>query len=116
MNYNAQDPKTWPTCRPHLIAHDVGRTIDRSTAVVGGICPFGTELLGILEAEELPQGLFGSMRANALGAVDRRYDCNGLIIADLSNDATYAEFLFERFGPRLIGLQISRHGNGTNFE
>jgi hypothetical protein len=34
----------------------------------------------------------------------------------LSNDATYGEVLFETFGPRVIGLQISRNGDGTNVE
>ena len=49
--------------------------------------------------------------------IDRRYYNDALIVADLSNDATYAEVLFETFGPsRVIGLQISRHGDGTNFE
>ena len=47
-------------------------------------------------------------RADALAMVDRRYDCKTLIVADLSNDATYAEPLFERFGRRLIGVQITR--------
>jgi hypothetical protein len=31
-------------------------------------------------------------------------------------DATYAELLFETFGSRVIGLQISRHGDGMNVE
>jgi hypothetical protein len=39
--------------------------------------------------------------------VDRRYDYKTLLVADLSNDATYAEPLFERFGRRLIGLRIT---------
>ena len=53
-----------------------------------------------------------SARASALAAVDRRHHNNALIVADLSNDATYAETLLETFGPRVIGLQISRHGDG----
>jgi hypothetical protein len=73
-------------------------------------------VLGIHEAEELPQNLFGSARASALAAVDQRYGRNALIVADLSNDATYAEVLHETFGPRVIGLQISRHGDGMNTE
>ena len=36
--------------------------------------------------------------------------------ADLSNDASYAEPLFEAFGPRVIGLQITRAGDGMCFE
>ena len=78
--------------------------------------PCGRRLLGIREAEELPQNLFGSARASALAAVDRRHDHNALIVADLSNDPTYAEMLVETFGPRVIGLQISRHGDGMNAE
>ena len=78
--------------------------------------PYGQRLLGIRRAEELPQNLFGQARASALAAVDRRYHCNGLIVADLSNDATYAEVLFETFGPRVIGLHISRFGDGMSHE
>ena len=74
--------------------------------------PLRPSLLGIKEAEELPQGLFGSARASALAVVDRRHHNDALIVADLSNDATYAETLLETFGPRVIGLQISRHGDG----
>jgi hypothetical protein len=85
--------------------------------VVGGLSPFEPRLTGIKEAEELPQGLYGSARASALAIVDRRYDSNAIIVADLSNDATYAEVLFDTFGPaRVIGIQISRHGDGINAE
>ena len=38
-----------------------------------------------------------------------------LAVTGLSNDATYAKVLFETFGSRVIGLQISRLGDGTNF-
>jgi hypothetical protein len=116
MTFNREDPNTWPICKPLFIAHDVGRSRDRSTAVIGGNCPVGSRLLGIKELVELPQGLFGSARASALAAVDRRYDSNALVVADLSNDATYAEVLLETFGARVIGLQISRHGDGMNPE
>jgi hypothetical protein len=116
MTYLANDVTTWPGFRPLLIAHDVGRSRDRSTAVVGGNSPCGQRLLGIHAAEELPQNLFGTARANALAAIDRRYNCNGLIIADLSNDATYAEVLVETFGQRVIGLHISRFGDGMSRE
>lgn len=116
MDYKLDDVNTWPAFKPLIIAHDVGRSRDRSTAVVGGNSPYGPRLLGIKEAEELPQNLFGTARASALAAVDRRYGCNALVIADLSYDPTYAEVLFEMFGPRVIGLQISRHGDGTGFE
>ena len=57
---------------------------------------------GIREAEELPQGLFASARASALAVVDRRHHNNALIVADLSNDPTYAEVLVQTFGPRVV--------------
>jgi hypothetical protein len=66
MTFIHEDPNTWPCFRPLIIAHDVGRSRDRSTAVVGGLSPFGPRLTGIKEAEELPQGLYGSARASAL--------------------------------------------------
>jgi hypothetical protein len=116
VRYDPDDPRTWPRFDPLIIAHDVGRSRDRSTAVVGGNCPVGQRRLGIVELEELPEGLYGSARASSLATVDRRYDHNALIVADLSNDATYAEVLVEAFGTRVIGLQISRSGDGLNFE
>ena len=116
MTFNRDDPNTWPQFRPLIIAHDVGRSRDRSTAVIGGNSPFQPRLLGIRELEELPQKLYGSPRASALATIDRRYNCNALIVADLSNDATYAEVLFETFGPRVIGIHIGPHGDGMKFE
>jgi hypothetical protein len=116
MIFNPEDPTTWPVFKPCIIAHDVGRSHDRSTAVVGGLGPFQPTLLGVTEFEELPQNQFGSARASALAAVDRRYDGNALIVADLSNDASYAENLLETFGPRVIGVQIGRYGNGMEYE
>ena len=116
MSYNLDDVNSWPGFKPLIIAHDVGRSRDRSTAVVGGNSPYGRRLLGIREAQELPPNLFGSARASALAAVDRQYGRNGLIIADLSNDATYAEVLHETFGPRVVGLHITRAGDGMNAE
>jgi hypothetical protein len=114
--YIHDDPKTWPMFRPLIIAHDVGRTRDRSTAVVGGNSPMQPPLLGIIDLRELPQGLCGSPRASALAAVDREYGNNALIVADLSNDPSYAEQLYQTFGPRVIGLQITRHGDGMQAE
>jgi Terminase large subunit, T4likevirus-type, N-terminal len=111
-----EDVSGWPGFKPLIIAHDVGRSRDRSTAVVGGNSPYGQRLLGISEAEELLTNQFGSARASALAAVDRRHHSNALIIADLSFDPTYAEVLFETFGPRVIGLQISGAGEGMTFE
>lgn len=116
MRYNPNDISTWPIFRPAIITHDVGRSRDRSTAVIGGNSPCGQRLIGIAEAEELPLNLVGRARASALAAVDRRHNCNSLIVADLSNDESYADALLETFGPRVIGLHITRHGNGMNFE
>ena len=116
MRINRDDPTTWPYLKPTIIAHDVGRSRDRSTAVVGGNGPFGIDLTAIIELHELPQGLYGSPRASALAAIDRKHHSNALIVADLSNDATYAEVLYETFGPRVIGLHISRHGDGMQPE
>jgi len=116
MRFNRDDPKTWGCFRPLIIAHDVGRSRDRSTAVIGGLAPFDPNLIGIQEAHELPQGLYGSPRASELAKIDRRYNCADLIVADLSNDPSYAEVMHETFGARVIGLQISRHGDGMNFE
>ena len=116
MIFNRDDPNTWLSFRPLIIAHDVGRSRDRSTAVIGGNSPFQPRLLGIRELEELPQGLYGSPRASALATIDRRYNCNALIVADLSNDPTYAEVLLETFGPRVIGIHIGPHGDGMKFE
>ena len=116
MIFNRDDPNTWPIFRPLIIAHDVGRSRDRSTAVIGGNSPVQPRLLGIKELVELPQGLYGSPRASALATIDRNYNCNALIVADLSNDPTYAETLLETFGARVIGLQITRAGEGMNPE
>jgi hypothetical protein len=116
MMYNPNNVNSWPAFKPLIIAHDVGRSRDRSTAVVGGNSPYGRRLLGIGEAEELTQNQFGHARASALAAIDRRFHSNALIIADLSYDPTYAEVLYETFGPRVIGLHITRHGDGMNAE
>ena len=63
---------TWEFFKPHIIAHDVGRTKDRSTAVIGGKSPFAPDLIGIKEFEELQQGLYGSARADTLAMVIRK--------------------------------------------
>ena len=115
MSFNPNDFKTWDCFRPLIIAHDVGRIRDRSTAVIGGLPAYKPNLIGIQHAYELRQGLYGSARASELAMIDRHYDSEGLIIADLSNDPTYAEVLHETFGQRVVGLH-SRHGDGMNFE
>jgi len=110
MSYDHENPKTWPNFHPLIIAHDVGHTRDRSTAVVGGNSPFPPRRLGILDFRELPIGLYGRARASELAKVDRYYNHNALIVADLSNDATYAETLYETFGRRVILHMIRLKG------
>jgi hypothetical protein len=109
--YRPLDPATWPYLIPPIIAHDVGGSRDRSTAVVGGLGPMGS-LVGMLEFDELPQNLYGDMRARALAGVDQRYGARALIVADLSRDESYADALFDAFGVRVIGLHITRSGDG----
>lgn len=117
MSFIPDDPTTWPM-KVHLIGHDVGRSHDRSTAVIGGNCPFtvGSRLLAVKEFVELPVGLYGSQLANALAEIDRAYNHDCLFVADLSNDATYGETLFDTFGRRIVGVQIGRSGDGTTWE
>ena len=55
MIFNRDDPNTWRFFSPLIIAHDVARSRDRSTAVIGGNCPVGPRLLGINELVELPE-------------------------------------------------------------
>jgi terminase large subunit-like protein len=106
-------PTAWQIFKPTIIAHDVGHTKDRSTAVVGGRTILAPGLSLLKEFEELPQGLYGSDRAEALARIDRLYGSKTLIFADLSFDPTYAEILVERFGPeRVIGLKITSAGDG----
>jgi hypothetical protein len=114
MMFNPEDPTTWWPKVP-IIAHDVGRSHDRSTAVVGGTSPLllGAPLLGVQRFLELPLGLSGSALASALAEVDQFYNRDCLILADLSNDASYAEALDAFFGRRVIGVHIGRSGDGT---
>jgi hypothetical protein len=113
--FDPDDPSTWPLKYP-VIAHDVGRSNDRSTAVVGGTTPYRPGVLGVQEIIELPQNCYGSALASALAVIDRRYNNDALIIADLTNDPTYAEALFDVFGNRIIGVHICPHGDGTKHE
>jgi hypothetical protein len=105
----------WPIKYP-LITHDVGRTNDRSTAVVGGYSPLAPNELVVMEIVELPQGYFGHQLAAALVDVDARYQHNAVIVPDLSNDASYAEVLYDAFGNRVQGVQIGAAGDGTTIE
>jgi hypothetical protein len=116
MKFHPEEVNSWPAFRPGITGHDVARSRDRSTAVVGGRGPFESEFIGIKEFNELPKGLYGSPRASVLAAIDRRYHSNNLIIPDLSNDPTYAEVLYRTFGRRVIGLHIGRYGDGMYAE
>jgi hypothetical protein len=100
----------WDFFKPHIIAHDVGHKKDRSTAVIGGPSPLAPGLIGMKEFKELPQGLSGNARADALAMIGSRYP-RALIIADLSYDPSYADILVERFGERVIGLHITGTGD-----
>jgi hypothetical protein len=62
---------------------------------------------------ELPVGLYGSRLAKTLAAIVQTYNRNCLIVPDLSRDPTYAETLFDTFGPRVVGVQIGPSGDGT---
>jgi hypothetical protein len=116
MRFDPDNVRSWRYFLPPIIAHDVGRSRDRSTAVVGGRCPEGPLRTGIGAAVELPQNISGTARAGALAAIDREHGGNSLIVADLSNDETYGEVLVETFGERVIGLHITRFGDGMNRE
>jgi hypothetical protein len=111
--FSPEDVMTWPNFRPLIIAHDVARSGDHSTAVLGGLGPFQPPLIGVKHAAELPQGLYGHTLANELARIDRMFHSNALIVADLSRDDSYAEILYQTFGRRVIGLQISRYGDGS---
>ena len=67
-------------------------------------------MIGLRELKELPQGLSGNNRADALALVDGRHH-KALIIVDLSYDPSYADILVERFGEPVIGLQITSTGD-----
>ena len=110
------DPRLWPRLHPLLIAHDVGGSRDRSTAVVGGYCGYAPGILGIKEFSELPQDLYGSMRASALAQVDAPLRQKCADRRDLSNNSSYGEQLLETFGPRVIGVHIGPRGDGMTFE
>jgi hypothetical protein len=109
-------PQIYDVLMPSIIAHDVARSKDRSTAVVGGRSPYAPDFVFASEFTELRQGLYGSARANELAVIDRKLGSRNLIVADLSNDPTYAEILFAMFGARVIGLHITRSGDGMSFE
>jgi hypothetical protein len=67
--------------KPIIIAHDVGCTKDRSTAVVGGPSALMPGIIAVQKFKELPLGLYGSIRAEALARVDQHYGSKTIIIA-----------------------------------
>jgi hypothetical protein len=112
--FHPEDPTTWPCFRPLIIAHDVGRSNDRSTAVIGGLSPSQPSLIGVAYGDELPQGLYGHALANQLVSIDRRFQSNAVIVADISRDDSYAEILNQNFGRRVIGLPGRAMGRKPN--
>jgi len=84
--------------------------------VIGTNSPYGQRQLGIVAAHELPANLFGSDRARELAALDRQHYHCALIVADVSNDATYGETLVQTFGRRVVGVHIARSGDGLGCE
>ena len=87
-------PQMCELLKPSIIAHDVGHAarIARPRSSAAG--PHWLRIsCSLSDFEELRQGLYGSARASELAAVDRRLGGHNLIVADLSNDATYAEIL-----------------------
>jgi hypothetical protein len=115
MTFNVDDPSTWWLKYP-AIAHDVGFRNDRSTAVVGGLLPYRPDVLGVIDIVELPKNCSGSELARALWEIDRKYNNDATIFADLSNNQAYAEPLFDMFGNRANGVHIGPHGDGTKFD
>jgi hypothetical protein len=113
MRLHPEDPTTWPCCRPLIIAHDVARSNDHSTAMIGGPSPFQPPVVGVLQAGQMTQGSYGHTLAGELANIDRTFQSNGLILADVSRDDSYAEILYQYFGRRLIGLHITRFGDGS---
>jgi hypothetical protein len=77
------NPSLWPYLHPVLIAHDVGGSRDRSTAVVGGFSGYAPGILGITEFNEMPQRLYGSDRASALRRSEQRQQLWRAVIRDL---------------------------------
>jgi len=84
--------------------------------VVGGMIPYRPGVLGVQKIIELPKNCYGSELVSLLAKVDRLYNGDATIVADLTNDPTYAEPLFDMFGPRVLGVHIGRHGDGSTWE
>ena len=114
--YVHEDPETWPLFRPLIIAHDVGRSRDRSTAVVGGNSPVPPRLLGSLICASSRRGCVAAHAPARSPRSIANIATNALIVADLSNDPSYADALYETFGRRVIGLHITRSGDGMQAE
>ena len=108
MIYNPDDVNIWPGFKPLIIAHDVGRSHDRSTAVVGGNSPYGRRVLGIREARRAAAEPVWTVHGPARSRRSIRATVAMRSLSQISaNDATYAEVLHETFGPRVIGLHIT---------
>ena len=109
-----KDPLSLP-CRPYIIAHDVGGSRDRSTAVIGGPVPYHPDIT-IRESHQLPTCRFGSDRAAELRRIDQSYEHKTLLVFDVSNDSTYGEILLSMFPRRLLGIQITSSGDGMELD
>ena len=66
MMFDRDDPNL-ALFRPLIIAHDVGHSRDRSTAVVGGNSPFQPRLLGIKSPRSSHKGFMEPTRQRARG-------------------------------------------------
>ena len=62
MSYNLNDVNSWPGFKPLIIAHDLGRSRDRSTAVVGGNNPCGRRVLPVGKAVGPPRTVISPRR------------------------------------------------------
>ena len=82
------------------------RSLDRGGRRLLWLCAGNPGHQGI---QRVAAGPLWQCRASALAQIDARYDRNALIVADLSNDTSYAEQLFDTFGPRVIGVHIGRY-------
>ena len=116
MIYRPDDVTSWPSFKPRSLPMMSAAAATDRPRWSAATRPAGDACSGSTRPKNCRKACLDSARASALAAVDRRHHHNALIVADLSNDPTYAEMLVETFGPRVIGLQISRHGDGMNAE
>ena len=109
-------PASWPDLPPLMIAHDVAwrATARRPWSVAAG--PLRPVEGRHSRLPELPQGAVWQCAGECACRDRSALSSDALIVADLSNEASYGEYLYETFGSRVIGMRISRHGDGKNVE